>query len=343
MKVQPNLESQRKFTKDYFTYERFVKDKISYEYGNDKKTSIHIGFNIDKNFCRPLGVTITSIAENNSDLNLYFHIFIDDINDNDKLKIEKTMQKYHQNCFIYIMNIDEFSHFHIKHKRFKHVSYFRLYMNKIMKELTDRFIYLDADLICLRSMRPFLDVDFDGKTIAAVADLPGAVAERSLYLGLEHGNYLDSGVLIIDCKAWEERDITEKCFAYQGVPAEKFTCHDQDVLNLVLDGDVKYIDDKFNYLSLYSTEMPENCIICHFFGREKPWKLAVSDREKEWRKYLEISFWDNINGELPPKRGENYFNYKKAAEYYKLHKQYKKRYSCEFWYAVLKIMNYIGL
>lgn len=343
MKVQPNLESQKKFASDYFIEERFVKRTYEYEYNEQSRDTIHIAFNIDKNFCRPLGVTITSILENNKDTNLCFHIFIDDIYDDDKDKLFKTMAKYHQNCYIYIMNIEEFTGFHIKHKRFKHVSYFRLYMNKVLEKLTDKFIYLDADLICLRSMKPFLDVDLEGKTIAAVADLPGAVAERSAYLGLEYGNYLDSGVLIIDCKAWEKRHITEKCFSYQGVPAEKFTCHDQDVLNLVLDGDVRYIDDKFNHLGLYTNNEPNDCIIYHFFGRDKPWVLAVSESEKKWRKYLQISLWDNIEGELPPKKGKYYFSFKRAGEYYKIHKRYSDYLNCRFWYSLLKIINYIGL
>lgn len=343
MKVQPDIESQKKFTSNYFTEERFVKERYSYVYGDRTKQRIDVAFNVSSDFCRPLGVTITSVLENNADLDVHLHIFIDAIDEQDKARIIEQAQKYQQNAYIYIMNIEEFTGFHIKHKRFKHVSYFRLYMNKILQKITDRFIYLDADLICLRSMKPFLEVDFAGKTIAAVADLPNAVRERSAYLGLEHGNYLDSGVLIIDCKAWEERKITEKCFAYQHVPAKCFTCHDQDVLNLVLDGDVQYIDSRFNFLGIYGWDTPEGCMIYHFFGREKPWNLALRAIDKEWRRYLEISPWENIDGELPAKKGANYFNYKRAAQYYKTHNKFWQSVQCRFWYGVLKIMNYIGL
>lgn len=340
MKVAPNSESQKKYTAEYFTEERFLKNVYTYEHCQHKQQMLHIGFNISGDFCRPLGVTIVSILENSADLDFTFHIFIDEISEADRKKFAETVEKYQQNCVIYVLNIKEFSGFHIKHKRFKYVSYFRLYMSKILRKVTDKFIYLDADLICLRSLKPFLDVDFEGKTIAADQDLPNAVKERSAYLGLEHGNYLDSGVMIIDCRAWETRHCTERCFAYQGVPAEKFTCHDQDVLNLVFDGDTKYLDDRFNFLGAYGRKAPEDCMIYHFFGREKPWNIALRSIEKQWRYYLKLSLWDDIEGELPPKKGANYFYYKRAAKYYKLKRKPFKQFKALFWYSVLKIVNY---
>ena len=337
MKVQINEESAKKFTRQYFEKQKIVQKTYEYKYASGDKPMMHIAFNIDINFFMPTGVTITSILENNKDMNFTFHIFTDEADEKDLQKVKQTAEKYKQNCIVYIMDMEPFSHFHIKHARFKRVSFFRLYMPKVLKKVTDKFLYIDADLICINSMRPFMEIDLGDKILAAAADLPEASHMRSTYLGLNSGKYLNSGALWIDVNKWDANNITEKCFAYQGVLAEKFTCHDQDVLNLVMDGDIKFIDDRFNHLGFDGSKVPEGCIIYHFFGREKPWDIALTEYDKLWRKYLEISFWDNIDDPLPPKKPKNYHNYKQAGKFYSKHGETIKAIKCYFWYTVLKI------
>lgn len=337
MKVQYNKVSAEKFTKEYFDSHIIVKRTYNYQFATGKKEMLHVAFNIDVNFFMPTGVTITSILENNKDLEFTFHIFTDEVDEGDLDKLEKTALKYKQNCIVYLMDMEPFSHFHIKHARFKRVSFFRLYMPKVLNKIADKFLYIDADLICINSMRQFMKIKLDDKILAAVADLPEASKMRSTYLGLNSGKYFNSGALWIDIKKWNDSNITEKCFAYQGVPAEKFTCHDQDVLNLVMDGDIKFIDDRFNHLGFDGSNVPNGCIIYHFFGREKPWDIALTEYDKLWRKYLQISYWDNLENSLPPKKPKNYHNYKYAGKFYSKHGEPLKALKCYFWYTILKI------
>lgn len=337
MKVQPNPLSIKKYTSEYFKEENFIKNIYKYEYCKNTKRLLHVVFNIDSSFCRPLGVTIVSILENSSDLDFSLHIFMDTISEKDSKRLSLIAQKYCVNIYIYIMHMDAFEGFHIKKARFKKVCYFRLYMNKLLKNITDRFLYLDADLICLRSLSPFLEVDFKGNSVAAVSDTPTGARALSQFLGLNNSAYFNSGVLLINCREWEKKHITEQAFSYQGVPANNFACHDQDILNLVLDGDVKYLDRKFNHLGNYENTPPDNCIIYHFIGREKPWELALRSIDKQWRYYLEISPFENIINELPPKTSSYYYYYKTAAYYYKNQGKITKAINCCFWYSILKI------
>ncbi len=337
MKVQFNEVSAKKFTSEYFQTHDIVQQIYSYKFATGKKDMMHVAFNIDVNFFMPTGVTITSILENNNDLEFTFHIFTDAADKYDLDKLQKTAAKYKQNCIVYVMDMEPFSHFHIKHARFKRVSFFRLYMPKVLDKVTEKFLYIDADLICISSMRPFMEIELENKILAAAADLPEASKMRSAYLGLNSGKYFNSGALWIDVKKWNNNNITEKCFAYQGVSPEKFTCHDQDVLNLVMDGDIKFIDDRFNHLGFDGSIVPEGCIIYHFFGREKPWDIALTQYDKLWRRYLQISYWDNIDDPLPPKEPKNYHNYKCAGKFYYKHGEMLKSLCCYFWYTILKI------
>lgn len=337
MKVQINEDSAKKFTRQYFEKQKIVQKTYEYKYASGDKPMMHIAFNIDVSFFMPTGVTITSILENNKEMNFTFHIFTDEADEKDLQKIKKTAEKYKQNCIVYVMDIEPFSHFHIKHNRFKQVSYFRLYAPKVLKNLTDKFLYIDADLICINSIKPFMKINLGDKILAAVADLPQACQVKSTYLGLFSGKYFNSGVLWIDAKKWDANNITERCFAYQDVPAEKFTCHDQDVLNLIMDGNIKFLDDKFNHLGFDGSEASKGCIIYHFSGREKPWNIALTKYDKIWRKYLTISFWDNIDNPLPSKEAKNYYNYKQAGKFYFSHGKKLEAIKCYFWYSILKI------
>ena len=52
----------------------------------------HICFGVNCKFCRPLGVAITSIFENNRDLHLQLHIFTDYFENIDLNKFEKLSE-----------------------------------------------------------------------------------------------------------------------------------------------------------------------------------------------------------------------------------------------------------
>jgi len=330
------------FDRKYFEETKIVKKRIIFESNKkEKKDSMHICFNIDFAFFRPTGVTITSILEQNQSMEFAFHIFTDNISEKDIAAVQKTAEKYHCDMYIYIMDMAPFANFHIKHDRFKRVSYFRLYVAKVLKSVTRYFLYLDADLICIGDMDDFRKIDLKGYPIAAVTDLSGAVKMRAEYLKLTSGAYFNSGVLWIDAELWDKQEITERCFSWQGVEPKRFTCHDQDVLNLTMDGKVQFLSKKFNFLGRMDVVPPSDCVIYHFFGREKPWDVVLTKYDRLWRKYNELSFWDTITDELLIKEPQHYHNYKFAGKYYKRHGQPLKSLQCYFWYTVLKIKKNI--
>lgn len=167
--------------KDYFAEDNFVKKTIDIEAKNQQQAThdkMHICFNVDKHYFDQLGVMATSVLETNRDLDLVFHVFINEIAEQDLAKLHQLVEKYGQAFHIYLMNMAPFSKFHLLHERYSHVGYFRLYMPKLLKKYTDRFLYIDADMVCLGSLRPFLAIDFQG-TPFALADL---ASDRRLIL-----------------------------------------------------------------------------------------------------------------------------------------------------------------
>lgn len=104
-----------------------------------------------------------------------------------------------------------------------------------------------------------------------------------------------------------------------------------------MDGDIKFIDEKFNHLGFDGSKVPEGCIIYHFFGREKPWNIALTEYDKIWRQYLNISFWDSVDDPLPERKPENYHNFKQAGKFFRKHHNWQNALKCYLWYAILKV------
>ncbi len=328
------------FEASYFEESNFIKKK--YSYLNDGNSNLHddvmhVCFNLDCKYFHQLGVTVTSVLENNPQFHFVFHVFIDNVDEDDIAKVRKVVEKYKCDFYIYIMNMEPFSHFHLRNKRYSHVGYFRVYMPKVLRNFTKKFLYIDADMICVNSLQPFVDIDMQGKPIACVSDFPDAVEVRSAFLKLKSGKYFNAGMMWVDVEEWEKQQITEHCFEYIDMDPKCFTAHDQDVLNLVFDGNYILLPNKFNFMGSIGAAVPKDIIIYHFFGRIKPWDICLSEYDKIWRHYCEISFWDTIKDPFPPREPKYYSDFKFAGEYYRKNGQYLKALECYWIYSILKI------
>ena len=239
--------------------------------------------------------------------------------------------------YLFVMNMEIFQNFHIKVKRFSRVTYIRTVMPWVLKDYTDRYLYLDADMIAIGSLKNFLNINMDGKAIAAVAcDLP----DRVEFLKLKNGVYFQDGMLWIDIKNWIEQKVTERIFEYQGADPNRFKGQTQDIFNMVLDGDFKSIPSMFHHPDGH---MDIEGILIHYSGRNKPWESVLKEDDQRWRDYLDISEWPSMPDPMPPKKPQYYHNYKKIAEICYDEHRYLKSLNAIFWYSVLKIRLKLGL
>ena len=325
-----------------FKETEIVKEKIKYNYNElyDKHNCMHIAFNVNASFFMQMGVAIISVLENNPQKAFSFHVFVDTFNNEDAEKLKTIAEKYKQTITIYVMDMQPLQGFHIKVKRFSRVTYLRLLMPKVLREI-DKYLYMDADMICLSSLTDIEMFDLDRYAFAAVSDLPEAVEYRSNFLKLKNGKYFNDGLMWIDVKKWNEQQITEKCFEYQGADPSMFLGQTQDILNIVMDGNILFIDRKFNVMS-EDTEL-KDAVIYHFFGRFKPWEMVLNKYDKLWRKYLTLSPWPDMPSELPPKKPQYYHDYKKIASINYSEQKYLKALNAFCWYSILKIRLKLGL
>ena len=278
----------KKYTTAYFDNDQQLyneKFEFIYQDSNNKLPEMHIGFNINDAFFKPLGAEITSILETNKDIAFNFHVFVDRYADINKINLQKTAEKYKCNIRLYIMDMSIYQNFHIKVARFSRVTYIRIVMPWILRHYTDRYLYLDSDMICVGSLKQFLSIDLKGKAIGA---LTYHTPERVSFLKMKQDVYFSDGLMWIDVNEWIREIITEKDFDYQGADPKRFKGQTQDLLNLVIDGDMTPIPNLFHHMD---KDFSVQGILIHYSGRDKPWEIVLDEDDELWRNYLDISFW----------------------------------------------------
>ena len=68
-----------KFTTAYFESAKLYTEKYDFKYmdANESRDRMHVCFNINDPFFKPLGAEITSILEVNDDIAFNFYVFVD--------------------------------------------------------------------------------------------------------------------------------------------------------------------------------------------------------------------------------------------------------------------------
>lgn len=325
------------FNQEVFSKNQFIIKKIKYELLPSRKTCqknndlIHVAFNIDDNFFMQMGVTVTSILENNKEKLFCFHIFCDGVSDDNLEKVKQLAEKYQQKFYVYFMDMKPFQTFHIKTRHFSRVTYLRSVMPKILQPLTDKYLYMDADMLCVGDISEITSIDLEGYPFAAASETEEAVKYKTEFLHQKSGKHFNDGLMWVDIAEWEKEQITEKIFSYQGADPNMFSGQSQDIMNLVLDGDIKFIDRRYNGGSDKGT------LIYHFSGRNKPWHMVIGEGDRLWRHYLDLSPWPNINDSLPPKTPEHYYNYKRLMQIAWDKGDILNALKFMYWYSVLKV------
>lgn len=164
------------------------------------------------------------------------------------------------------------------------VGCYRFFIPDIKEE---RILYLDADIIVDGNLDSFFRTDFEDNYVVAIPDMVINHSEI-IHCYAEFPDlkpYFNSGVLLINNKAWREQDIKDKslwmCQTYPGL-----IYPDQDILNILCHGKWKQSSIHYNFqtgarFGLYERQMYHQSdeqelacqepIIIHYTGRNKAW------------------------------------------------------------------------
>jgi len=252
--------------------------------------NIPIFFSFNDNFTLPAGVCITSLLEN-ADQDTFYDIYI--LYSNRRLKknnIEKIslLEKEYQNCSISFLDLedefkDSFSNRHITID-----TYYRLLIPYLIDNY-DKVIYADVDIIFRKDLTELYSTELGKSAIGASVSLnkPRKIKNYSYFAP---GTYFNAGFLLMDLSEFRKiQDYKEKIAK---LTMERFEFHDQDILNILFQGKVKFLPIKYNLsrscLGSADTEEVRNNfrepVVIHYTGG-KPWNGFISLKSDEWWDY----------------------------------------------------------
>lgn len=164
-------------------------------------------------------------------------------------------------------------------------NYYRILAQFILPEILDRILWLDADIIVLKDIGAFYHQSFDGMKYVVCPDNTTAswsykieIQKERLGIPDEH-EYFNSGVMLMNLPLLRQETnietILQRCLELK----DKLLYADQDLLNALYVGQLKYADRKiYNNTISGRTKIPkeeaEQTAIFHYAGSNKPWDVS---------------------------------------------------------------------
>ncbi|WP_456060543.1 glycosyltransferase family 8 protein [Anaerosinus massiliensis] len=280
------------------------------EHINNEKV-LHIGYGVDNNYARCMGVSIASIIQNNKEENIIFHVLASDLENENIQNLKRLAEKFFLCINVYDIDKNAFNllptHTHLPVS-----TYYRFILPLVLQ--VPRVLYIDADIICMGSIKSLFVNDKKNSIISAVPDVESLAYKRNIALDLKDHIYFNAGVLLIDIEKWNEYDVVGRVMETLASDPEKFRYLDQDALNLILTGKIHYLDKKYNCINTPDM-MCKDIVFLHFAAHPKPWNIAwpISKVCNEftqdiYARYEQLTPWQDCALLLPK-------NYKEMKHY----------------------------
>ena len=251
---------------------------------------IHVAVCIDNNFSTQCAILLTSLLTSNWDNQFTIYVITEGLSEKNKSMLVKIAKKH--GALISFLKIDNtlLQNFPVREKDYISLAtYYRIFFPTLLPKTLSKLLYLDSDIIVTGNIAKLWNIPLQNYALAATYDIGNN--DIRFYNRLKYDykdGYFNAGVLLINLSYWRKHNIESKAIAYIANFPERCLWHDQDALNAVLHGSVKFISAKYNTLITFFKINPENellernlhteilsdiqhpCII-HFAGGIKPW------------------------------------------------------------------------
>ena len=260
---------------------------------------ITVCFAADERYVQPLAVALTSLLENKSEEDEMDVVVLDGgLSPSDRLTLSRLSERAVCSLRFLPVESDAFADAPLQTQpgeqtHISRAAYYRLLLEAWLPDV-DKVIYLDCDLVCRSSLAELYAVDMGTDWIRGVVDID--VEKHTRRLGLER--YICSGVLLINLRAWRENGVQQRCMDFLRDHADILVLHDQDVLNVVCQEHLSYMDKTWNAQACETrqgrlsgfNDVARTARIVHFIGHRKPWQPGCRHPyRKEYFRYLKLT------------------------------------------------------
>ena len=277
---------------------------------------INISLICDNGYVMPTSVAIQSMICNKSE-NDYLIIYIigDKLTDNNRLKL--ASQACH-NVELRFIEVDssKYAGLEKSYSKVSKASLIKFSIPDLLKDI-DKVLYIDGDVIVLKSLYNLYNIDLNNKYAIVVSDgpkdeVPGG--KKHAYYGDQ--DYFNSGMMVLNLKLMRDQGISQKLIHFRLHEYNYFM--DQDAFNRVLKNNVIHVGVEYDFmLHLISYRNPgfsieqlkqfynlknyknidqlfENITVLHYTF-EKPWIYFDIPFNEVWMSYFYKSPFGNID------------------------------------------------
>ncbi len=215
---------------------------------------MNVAYHLTDNYAKISGTSIVSLFENNKNVDeINVYLIENGFTQKTKDRFTRLADKYGRKIFfIPIPDLNgegyDLGLVSIK-KKWMFDSYSRLFLDRLLPEDIDRVIYLDGDVLVLGSLKELWEIDLKGKCCAACMDCVSEPYYRLFKISTEN-RYCNSGLILMDLKAWKKKKIGEKVKRHVQKNNGYVFFMEQTVFNVVLQNEIVYLPFKYNVSTL---------------------------------------------------------------------------------------------
>ena len=244
--------------------------------------TIPIFFSVNDAYAPFLAVALNSIKENASPRYTYrIHILNDDISAENRRKLSVFDSENFQIRFVSLSGklstLDAGGK--LSSHRFGAFSsltiYFRLFIPALFPQY-DKAIYLDSDIVVPGDISRLWEEPLGNNLVGACADysiqhIAPFMRYIDEYVGVDHRNYVNSGVLLLNMRRLREVDLAGRFLDWLGKYGLETVAPDQDYLNVLCWDSIHYLDPTWDAMPSERISFLEDPQIIHFNLSAKPW------------------------------------------------------------------------
>lgn len=272
---------------------------------------INILCSTDDNYVPYCGIMLTSLFENNKDLNLEVYLMCESLNEKNLNDLNLLSKKYGVNIQMIHMDNSIFKNCPIRpNDHVSLVTYYRLVAADVLPEEVDKILYLDCDMIVNGSIKNLYNTDISEYAFGAVIDEDVFNDEKYSRLNYKKSyKYINAGVIIFNLEYWKKHNIAKECFEYISKYPDRIKLHDQDTINVVCRKQKKLLPIVYNFQTgflltdlNFSKSVEEEIkssskspVIIHYTGKNKPWmRYSQQPFRNLFFKYKKQSLWNKL-------------------------------------------------
>lgn len=268
--------------------------------------TVNIAMAADANYVAPLAATIRSIAENaNQNRSYWLFVMEDGIEPEDKIKLRDMLPG---NFSIVFNSVDDsrFDRLFTGHRsHIQKQAYYRLILPDICA--VPKIVYTDVDVIFKRDVAELFDTELEGYLAGAVHEGDGYImAKKGIgdvreywqEIGVEPEDFFYSGSMVLNLDELRSVEASETMMRIAA--SRDWLFHDLDVMNVFMQGCVKFVDARWCCMvepMIEGVEPFDSISKAYFDSLEDPWQIHYGGAIKPWA-YPTVwkgrEFWDCV-------------------------------------------------